>query len=106
MHQLAHAHAQSLAHTQQSVQTDPLFATFDLADVNRMQIGLLRECFLTHACSFAVLSNRIAKDFEILFRARHKHLRKQEAAPCNTPNMGVFVFSLKRACGQNKGRSE
>jgi hypothetical protein len=106
VYQIAHAHAQSLGHTQKSVKTDPLFATFDLADVNRMKIGLFRERFLAHACAIAVLSNRVAKGFEMFFRARHNCLREQEAEHRNTPNMGLFGFSLRRAYGHNKRRHE
>lgn len=62
------------------MKTDPLFAALNLADIHWMQIGFLGERFLTHPRPVAVFSNRVAKDFEVLFRARHKHLQKQERA--------------------------
>ncbi len=74
-----------------SVQTDPLLAAFDFADVNRMQIGLFRERFLAHSCLIAVVTDRFAKDFEMLLGPRHGHSGKQDAEPGNTPNMGLFA---------------
>ncbi len=44
---------------------------FDLANVNRMQLGLLRQRFLAHAGLSAVLADRGTKDFELLSRLRN-----------------------------------
>lgn len=71
VHQIAHAHSQGLGDTQKRMKTDPLLTAFNLADVNGMQIGLFCEPFLAHACLIAVVSDRLAKDFEMLFGPRH-----------------------------------
>lgn len=89
-HQIAHAYAEGLGNTQQSMKTDPLLTAFDLADVNRMKIGLFRQFFLAHASSVAVFSDRLSKDFEMWFWPRHGCLEKQEGEQANTPNMGSF----------------
>ncbi len=106
VHQIAHTHAQSTRHTQKSVKTDPLFATFDLADVNWVKIGLLREPFLAHAGLLAVFSDRVAKDLEMWSAPGHKVLGKQDGKPRNTPNMGVFASAMSQAYGQNKRHHE
>lgn len=71
VHQIAHAHSQGLGDTQKRMKTDPLLTAFNLADVNGMQIGLFCEPFLAHACLIAAVSDRLAKDFEMLFGPRH-----------------------------------
>lgn len=80
-----------MRNTQQSVKTDPLLTAFDLADINRMKIRLLREPFLAHAGLLAVFSDRVAKDLEMWSVPGHKFLAKQDGNPRNTPNMGLFA---------------
>ena len=91
VHQIAHAHPQGLGDTQKRMKTDPLLTAFDLADVNGMQVGFFCEPFLAHARSIAAVSDRFAKDFELLFGPRHGCLGKQDGQPWNTPNMGLFA---------------
>ena len=74
------------------MEADPLFATFDLADVNGMEVGFFRELFLAQASPGPVASDRVAQDFQVRSSARHKSLEKQIRREVNTPNMGVFIF--------------
>ena len=53
------------------MKADPLLATFNLANVNRMKVGLFSQLFLTQARLDAVLANGIAKYFKLLRLARH-----------------------------------
>jgi hypothetical protein len=93
VHKIAYAHAQSLGHAQKSMKTDPLLSALDLSDVNRMQIGFFCELFLAHACSIAVVADRLSNDLEMWFGPRHGCLEKQDGEPRNTPNMGVFALA-------------
>ena len=42
------------------MKTNPLFSTFDLADIDRMQFGFFRQFFLTQTRFFAVSSNGVS----------------------------------------------
>ncbi len=90
IHQIAHADAEGLSDTQQSMKTNPLLTALDLADVNRVQIGLFGQFFLAHAGSVAVFSDGFSKDSEMWFGPRHGCSEKHEGEQANTPNMGLF----------------
>jgi outer membrane protein assembly factor BamD len=71
-----------------------LFPPLDLADVNRMESGFLRQLFLAQAGFATLLADRIAKNSRLWPWARHKLLAKQERGFANTPNMDLFFLRL------------
>jgi len=44
------------------MQTNPLLATFNFADINGVKIGFLRQLFLTQACELALLADGLSKN--------------------------------------------
>ena len=72
------------------MKADPLFAPLNLADINRVQIRLLRQFFLAHANPSPAITDCFAKNLELLWTTRHSASQKQEQRNPNTPNMGVF----------------
>jgi hypothetical protein len=93
VNQMACLCPESLRNAQKRVQADPLFTAFNLADVNRMQIGLFGQPFLAHPYGLAAVSDGLTQDFQ-LARTRHSSLRKQDRAKLNTPNMGLFLSCM------------
>ena len=72
------------------MKADPLFTPFNLANINRVQVSLFRQFFLTQSRSVAALADGIAQDFKLLRFAWHHLAGKQEAGEPDTPNMGLF----------------
>jgi hypothetical protein len=89
VNQIAGANTESFGDSQQRVKTDPLLAAFNLANVNRVQIGFFGQLFLAQNSLLAVVANGITQYFE-LSRARHNATAKQRHAGWRTPNMGLF----------------
>ena len=89
-YQIAHFHAKCFGNTQKRVKADPLLSPLNFAYINWMEVGPFRQFFLAHADLVAVFPNRFSKNFKILSRVRHNHLRKQGSRGSRTPNMGLF----------------
>ena len=75
------------------MKADPLFPTFDFADIDRVQFCPLSEFFLAQFRLFAELTDGFAQNFEMFRFAQHWDSAKQEGRESNTPNKGLF-FSL------------
>lgn len=77
---------QRLGDFQQRIDGDGPVRTFDLADVNRMQIGLLGQFFLAQACPFPMKTNFIADQFAVFGDGSHGPLQhrkqRQNAISC------------------------
>jgi hypothetical protein len=89
--QIPNFHFQGFGNPQEGVKADPLFAAFDFADVNRMQIRPLGELFLAQSSPLAAFADRFTQNFEMFWFARHGYSGKQEDRGGNTPNMGLFL---------------
>jgi len=63
--QVAQPYAHGLRDAQQGMQTNPLFAPLDFADINRMEVGLLRQFLLAQAGLDALVADRVAKDLQL-----------------------------------------
>ena len=90
INQIAGFYPKSLRYPQKRVQADPLLSTFNLADINWMQVGLFSQLLLAHPCGLATVSNGVTQDFQ-LARTRHGTLGEQDRVKLNTPNMGLFL---------------
>ncbi len=90
VNQIAHSHPKGFGNPQKRVKAYPLLSPFNFAYINRMQVGLFRQLFLTHADLVAVSPNGVSKSFKILSQARHNCLGKQGRLELKTPNMGLF----------------
>lgn len=90
VNQIAGFHAKSFGHPQKRMKADPLFSPLDLADINRMQVGLFRQFFLAQSRRVAALANGIAQDFKLLRFAWHQLPAEQEGEKSDTPNTGLF----------------
>lgn len=55
--QFAGADPDGLGHPQQGMETDPLLAAFDLADVNGMEVRFFGELFLAQPRLFAMVAD-------------------------------------------------
>jgi hypothetical protein len=74
------------------VKTYPLFPALDLSNVNRVQIGFLRQPLLTEVSFLAKRANCLPKSLALLLRsARHGTSAEQGKKNRNTPNMGSFL---------------
>jgi hypothetical protein len=71
------------------MKTNPLFSALNLADINRMQVGLFGQLFLTHPDLLTMFPNGVPKNFE-LSRMRHSLSADQDRSKVRTPNMGLF----------------
>ena len=66
VNQIARFYTDSLGNQQKRMKADPLFTTFNFTDIDRMQVGLFSQLFLTQTCHDAVLENGFAKKFKLL----------------------------------------
>jgi len=90
VHQIADTNAEGFGYAQQCVQADPLFSTFNFANINRMQVGFFGQTFLAQTSLLAAVADSVTEDFQ-LARTRHSVSGKQDRAKHDTPNMGVFL---------------
>ena len=72
-HQITHFHAQRFGDPHQSMNADGLFSAFNLAEINRMQLGSFREFFLAHASFFAAPSNSVPNQLLMWQPFRHAY---------------------------------
>ena len=103
VHQIADANAKGFGYAQQCVQADPLFSTFNFANINRMQVGFFGQTFLAQASMLAAVADGVTEDFQ-LARTRHSFLGKQDRVKHDTPNMGVFLYC--RFLGERVNKSK
>ena len=68
---IARFNSDGFGNPQKRVKADPLLATFNLANVNRMKVGFFGQLFLTQTRLYAVLANGVAENFKLLELARH-----------------------------------
>lgn len=99
--QIPYSDTQRFGDPKQRVKANPLFATFNFADVHGVEFGLLREFFLAQASLSAALPNCITQNLKRRLGARHEGLAKQAGEKLNTPNMGLF-----RSCISGRMASE
>ena len=90
VHQIADANAEGFGYAQQCVQADPLFSTFNFANINRVQVGFFGQTFLAQTSQLAAVADGVTEDFQ-LARTRHSFLGKQDCPKHDTPNMGLFL---------------
>ena len=60
---VSHAHIQRSRNPQERVKANPLLATFNFADVNRMEIGFLGQLLLAQFGLFPMLTNAFPENF-------------------------------------------
>ena len=88
--EITNPNTQGFGNPQKRVKADPLLSPFNFANINRMQISLFRQLFLTHSNLVAVFPNGVSKRFKVLSRACHSGSGKQGGLELKTPNKGLF----------------
>ena len=77
---IAQSNTECLGDFQEGINGDRPICTLDLTDVNRMQIGLLRQFLLAQARFFAIGANIFTDQFAVFGTNWHSLLAEQEAA--------------------------
>jgi hypothetical protein len=79
--QVAHSDTESLGNPHQGMDTGRFLSPLKLANINRMQVGLLGQSLLAQTRALPAPANRLANNFLMSQRTGHALLGKQEAAP-------------------------
>ena len=90
VHQIADTNAEGFGYAQQCVKADPLFSTFNFANINGMQVGFFSQTFLAQTNLLTAIADGVTEDFQ-LARTRHSVSGKQDRAKHDTPKMGLFL---------------
>jgi hypothetical protein len=95
--QIAQPNAQGFGNSNQRTNTDRFTSTLHLAKINRMQIRLLRQFFLTHSGIFAVFADSFANFFLMGEMGCHAPLGNQQSARNNTrQNLLIVLQSFRK----------
>lgn len=70
--------AQRLGYLQQRINGDGPVRAFDLTDINRMQIGLFRQSFLTQSCLLPVQTDVFADQLAVFRNGGHGPLQHRK----------------------------
>lgn len=90
VHQVAHPHSQRLGNSHERRNAGGFLATFQFADIDRVQIGFFRQLFLAQFGGLAKFANGVANDFLMLLGFFHAFSGKQEAGRSNTVHSPLF----------------
>ena len=90
VNQIAHPNAKGLGDSHEGMNTGRFLASFQFANVNRMQVSFFRQSFLTHFGALSEPANGFADDFRMSQRFSHALSGKQEAGANNTVNSPLF----------------
>jgi len=103
VNQITDANAKSFGDSDKSINTGYFLAPFQFTDVNRMQVSLFRQFFLTHFGAPSEPANGFADDFRMSQRFGHAFSGKHEAGAKNTVHSPLFCSCHVSACGVKSG---
>lgn len=94
VHQIANANAEGFGNTQKSKDAGSFLASFQLANVNRVQVSFFRQFFLAKLGALSKSANGFADDLLVSQGFRHAVSGKQEAGEINTVYSTLFFPCL------------
>ena len=75
---VAQLDAQGFGNSQEGINGDGPVGAFDLADINRVKIGLLSQFFLAQAGFLSAGANVFSDELAVFWNGRHKPSRNQQ----------------------------
>lgn len=91
IHQITDTNAKSLGNSHERKNAGRFLAAFQFAHINRVQVGLLRQFFLTQLGALSETANRFADNFLMSQGFCHAFSGKQEASETNTVHSPLFL---------------
>jgi len=91
VNQISNTNTKSLGNPREGKNAGRFFAAFQFTDIDRVQVGFLRQLFLTQFGTFSKTANGFANDFLMSQSFCHAFSGKQEAGRNKTVHSPLFL---------------